>query len=238
MPARSAPHTGRVLIDAYVADLDRILRGPRRAKADLLREARDGLRDAAAAHMDEGLDADAAQRRAVADFGDVRDIAPDYQAELAAAQGRRTALLICLVLAPQAPLWHFVGGALAQGHQRAAAAGYAQVDSMLSWLGSTALLGTLLAALACGVGVRYVHDRRLAAVAIGYFAYAVAAVFVVAGLLMILLGPTEVLSPAGVPMYLLCLVAPLAGVAWSGRRCIRAAPASPVTPDGAAARSR
>ena len=233
-----------MLIDAYVADLGQALWGPRRAKADLVREAHDGLSDAAAAHMDEGLDADAAQRRAVADFGDVRDIAPHYQAELAAAEGRRTALLICLVLAPQAPLWHFVGGALAEGHERAAAAGFELVDSMLGWLGSAALIGTLLAAVACGVGVRYVHDRRLAAVGIGYFAYAVAGVFMVAGLLMILFGPTEVLSPAGVPMYLLGLVAPLAGVAWSGRRCIRAAPASPadvaapVTPGGAAGRSR
>jgi hypothetical protein len=234
-----------VLIDAYVADLGRTLRGPRRAKADLLREARDGLRDAAAAHMDAGFDPDTAERRAVADFGHVRDIAPHYQAELAAAQGRRTALLICLVLAPQAPLWQYVGGALAEGHRRARvdgyAAGYAVVDTMMSWLGGAALIGTLVAAAACGVGVRYLRDRRLAAVAIGYFAYAVAAVFVVAGLLMILFGPIEALSPAGVPMYLLCLVAPLAWVAWSGRRCIRASPArvaQPVTPDGVAARRR
>jgi hypothetical protein len=229
-----------VLIDAYVADLGRTLRGPRRAKADLLREARDGLCDAAAAHMDAGLDADAAQRRAVADFGAVPEIAPHYQAELAAAQGRRTALLICLVLAPQAPLWQFASTRLAEGHRRDALAGYAVVDSMLSWLGPMALIGTVLAAAACGVGVRYLPG--FTSVAVGYFAYAVAAIFAVAGLLMVLLGPTDMLSPAGLPMYLLGLAAPLAGVAWSGRRCIRAAPTSavapPVTPDGAATRSR
>jgi hypothetical protein len=217
-------HTGCVLIDAYVADLGRNLRGPARAKADLLREARDGLYDAAAAYRDDGVDPEAAQHRAVRDFGDVRDIAPDYQAELAAAQGRRTALLICLVLAPQSLLWQYVGGALAEGHERAAAPGYAVVDSLTSWLGTTAVIGTILAALACGVGVRYLRDRRLAVLATGYFAYVVTAMFVATGLLMVALGPTDAFGPAGLPMYLLCLVLPLAWVARSGRRCIVATP--------------
>jgi hypothetical protein len=217
-------HTGCVLIDAYVADLGRSLRGPARAKADLLREARDGLYDAAAAYRDDGLDPEAAQHRAVRDFGDVREIAPDYQAELAAAQGRRTALLICLVLAPQSLLWQYVGGALAEGHERAAAPGYDVVDALTSWLGTTAVIGTLLAALACGVGVRYMRDRRRTVLATGYFAYVVTAMFATTGLFMVALGPTDAFSPAGLPMYLLCLVLPLAWVARSGRRCIAAAP--------------
>jgi hypothetical protein len=60
--------------------------------------------------------------------------------------------------------------------------------------------------------------------ATGYFAYLVTAAFVATGLLMVTLGPTETFSPAGLPMYLLCLVLPLAWVARSGRRCIVAAP--------------
>jgi hypothetical protein len=247
-------HTGCVLIDAYVADLGRSLRGPARPKADLLREARDGLYDAAAAYRDDGVDPETAQHRAVRDFGDVRDIAPDYQAELAAAQGRRTALLICLVLAPQSLLWQYVGGALAEGHERAAAPGYAVVDALTAGLGTAAVIGTILAALACGVGVRYLpgftstslvprsvvgsrylRATRLAVLATGYFAYVVTAMFVASGLLMVALGPTEAFSPAGLPMYLLCLVLPLVWVARSGRRCIVAAP---VRPAGDAARSR
>jgi hypothetical protein len=224
-----------MVIDAYVADLDRALRGPARVKADLVREAADGLRDAAAAYRDEGLNEDEAQRRAVGDFGEVRDVAPDYQSELAAAQGRRTALLICLTLAPQSLVWRYVGGALAEGHRREPAAGYAMLDTLISWLGTAAVLGTLLAAAACGIGVRYLHDRRLAVAATGYFAYGVAAVFAVTGLLMVAFGPTEALSPAGLPLYAVCLVLPMAWVAVSGRRCLRAAP---VTPYADSARSR
>ncbi|MEN3308104.1 MAG: hypothetical protein V7603_4306 [Micromonosporaceae bacterium] len=81
-------------IDGYLAGLAAALRGPRRVKADLLAEARDSLYDAADAYQKMGLTAAAAQRRAVADFGDHAEIAPAYQAELAIAQGRRTALLI------------------------------------------------------------------------------------------------------------------------------------------------
>jgi hypothetical protein len=232
--ARPGRYWGMV-IDAYVADLDRALRGPARIKADLVREAADGLHDAAAAYRDEGLEPDEAQRRAVRDFGAVSDVAPDFQAELAAAQGRRTALLICLTLAPQSLVWRYVGGALAEGHRRDAAPGYAVLDAMTSWLGTAAVLATLVAAVACGVGVRYVHDRRLAVLATGYLAYAVAAVFVVTGLLMVVFGPTEALSPAGLPLYAVGLALPMAWVAMSGRRCLRAAP---VTPDAGAARSR
>jgi hypothetical protein len=82
------------VIDAYVAELGGILRGPRRAKADLLDEARDSLVDAVRAYQDRGLDRQAAERRAVEEFGDVAEIAPGYQTELGLVQGRRTALLV------------------------------------------------------------------------------------------------------------------------------------------------
>jgi hypothetical protein len=84
-------------IDAYIADLDSALRGPRRARADLLAEARDGLADAAEAYVSAGLRPAEAARRALAEFGGVAEVAPAYQEELAAAQGRRTALGILIV---------------------------------------------------------------------------------------------------------------------------------------------
>jgi hypothetical protein len=81
-------------VERYVAGLGAALRGPHRAKADLLAEARDGLTDAADAYRETGMSTMDAERRAVADFGGLAEIVPGYQAELAVAQGRRTALLI------------------------------------------------------------------------------------------------------------------------------------------------
>src|SRR5207244_7286136 len=85
-------------VDRYVAGLGAALRGPRRVKADLLVEARDSLVDAAEAYRAEGATQAEADRQAVAEFGTLAEIVPAYQAELAVAQGRRTALLIALAL--------------------------------------------------------------------------------------------------------------------------------------------
>src|SRR4051812_33311603 len=93
------------LIEAYVAELAEALRGPRAVKADMLAEARDGLIDATEALRGSGWDAAAAERRAVADFGPVARVAPDYQLQLGLSQGRRTALLLCLTLGAQPVLW-------------------------------------------------------------------------------------------------------------------------------------
>jgi plastocyanin len=62
------------VIEAYIAELDRALRGPRRAKADLLAEGRDSLVDAADSPEDGGLDRQAAEQRAVEEFGEVREV--------------------------------------------------------------------------------------------------------------------------------------------------------------------
>jgi hypothetical protein len=84
-------------IDHYLRLLGRRLRGSPRLKRDLLTEARDGLRDATQAYQERGLDLIAAQHRAVAEFGAPDQLAPAYQAELTAGQGRRLALLLALV---------------------------------------------------------------------------------------------------------------------------------------------
>jgi hypothetical protein len=59
----------------------------------VLAEVRDGLHDAAEAH---GGHPDAAER-AVAEFGSVAELAPLHQAELTAAQVRRTALVVTVL---------------------------------------------------------------------------------------------------------------------------------------------
>ncbi|BCB85281.1 permease prefix domain 1-containing protein [Phytohabitans suffuscus] len=87
----------RAPIDEYVQTLDRALTGPGRLKGDMLREARHGLADAAEAYQEEGLPRAEAERLAVAEFGEVRALAPAYQAELGLGAARRLALKMVLV---------------------------------------------------------------------------------------------------------------------------------------------
>ncbi|WP_214103000.1 permease prefix domain 1-containing protein [Acrocarpospora catenulata] len=92
-------------VDEYADSLRRALRGPGRLKRDMVAEVRDGLRDAADAYRAEGLGPREAERRAVAEFGSVAEIAPEFQRELTAGQGRRTALLLFLTVPAVAVLW-------------------------------------------------------------------------------------------------------------------------------------
>ena len=84
-------------ITELVAVLDRHLRGPRRAKDDLLAEIRDGLHDAAEAYRATGLTPEEAERRAVVEFGSPHELAVEFQAELTVAQSRRTCLALFLL---------------------------------------------------------------------------------------------------------------------------------------------
>jgi hypothetical protein len=81
-------------VDRHLAELERTLRGPARVRRSMLREARDGLHDAVAAHRTDGLAPQEAAVRAVREFGSVREIAPLYQHELVARQSRWAALLL------------------------------------------------------------------------------------------------------------------------------------------------
>lgn len=87
---------GASVITNVVGQLAAALHGPRRSRAGLLAEIRDGLEDAAAAHRSRGLSEQAAEARAVAEFGPVSDLAPLYQAELTATQARGTAALLAV----------------------------------------------------------------------------------------------------------------------------------------------
>src|SRR2546423_3440561 len=82
---RCRPGARMRAVENYLAELDRSLYGPVRKKSDLLAEARDSLTDAVEAYRGAGC-ADP-ELRAVAEFGDVRLIAQDYQAELGVAAG-------------------------------------------------------------------------------------------------------------------------------------------------------
>jgi hypothetical protein len=84
-------------VTAHVAELERVLCGPGRVRRSMIREVRDGLHDAVAAYCEGGLDHERAATRAVRDFGPVHEIAPHFQDELAARQGRWTAALLMVV---------------------------------------------------------------------------------------------------------------------------------------------
>lgn len=89
---RAAPAADPVA--RHVAELERALHGPGRVRRSMIREVRDGLHDAVAAYRERGLDHERAAEQAVRDFGPIRDIAPQLQDEMAARQGRLTALLV------------------------------------------------------------------------------------------------------------------------------------------------
>jgi hypothetical protein len=71
------------MIAAYLKELDRELRLPRRARRRVLAEAADHLHEAAAAYVAEGMPADDAEWAAVAAFGPARPLARRFADELA-----------------------------------------------------------------------------------------------------------------------------------------------------------
>lgn len=93
---------GTDVIERYVTDLGTRLQGSKKQVRELLTETRDSLADATEAHLDRGLTEREAQKRAVEEFGPVREIANEYQAELAVAYGTRTLVWLAIVL----PLMH------------------------------------------------------------------------------------------------------------------------------------
>jgi hypothetical protein len=84
-------------VERHVAELERMLHGPAKARRSMIREVRDGLQDAVDAYRACGLDPERAAAKAVHDFGPIREIGRQLQDELAARQGRWTALLIMLI---------------------------------------------------------------------------------------------------------------------------------------------
>ncbi len=108
MAGAAAPPTA---LDAQVRELGARLRGPRRLRADLLREARAGLEDAAEAHQRRGLGAVQAQRLAVVEFGALDEVAEDFQERLVVAQGRATARLVLATFPGLLLAWDVLGAA-------------------------------------------------------------------------------------------------------------------------------
>lgn len=199
------------MIAGYLDELTAALRGPRGARADLLAEARDGLVDVADAYRLHGMEPDAADRRAVEEFGTVDELAPRYQAELGLSQGRRTAWSIVLVLLAQPVLWSAVTTGTPDSP------GYAVVDRTTSWVGGLTIAVGLLLALGCGLGQRYVGPPdRLTRLA-GGFGLTVVVVFTGIGGLYAAFGGTLL---SDLPLLAGFLLLPLAWIAYASRRCL------------------
>ena len=216
------------MIEAYVDALDCSLRGPRRVKADLLAEARDALVDTATAYEREGLERPAAEARAVAEFGTVDEVGPDYQAELAFSQGRRTGLFLFFVLIGQAVAWRMVWPQIRPGPAGDPTPASAALGQAVGWLSGVALAGSLVSILACGVGVRWLGGASPRVIrGTGALALTVATSLTVLSAVLALVAPRtgSLLSlSVGLPWSIAFLLIPMAGVAVSGRRCLVAAP--------------
>ncbi len=98
---------GTDVIERYVTDLGSRLQGSKKQVRDLLTETKDSLTDATEAHLDRGLTEQEAQQRAVREFGPVKEIANEYQAELAVAYGMRTLIWLAIVLPLLHMAWEF-----------------------------------------------------------------------------------------------------------------------------------
>jgi hypothetical protein len=208
-------------VDDYLTGLSRALPGPRRRKADLLAEARDHLVDATEAFEADGLDRDSAEREAVADFGELAEIAPGYRAELAVSQSRRTAMLLFLVLIIQPIVWQ--EGVWSWNQDPAGDSAVNEfLQSLVRGIGMVAIAGAVLAVIAAGIGMRYPIVRDHVSRVTALFAIASSVVVSAIGLGMAWTGgrTATLLAFAVVGGF---VVLPLVVVGLQAGRCLRLA---------------
>jgi hypothetical protein len=86
---QASPHA-RARADAYLGELARLLRGPRRRRAQILAELRDGLDQAIADQRTDRRSEDQAVRSAIDRFGTPQAVADAFAGELVTAYGRHT----------------------------------------------------------------------------------------------------------------------------------------------------
>lgn len=210
-------------VETYLTELSRALTGPRRCRADLMAEARDSLEDATEAFEADGLDRWEAEQQAVQDFGELDEVVPGYRAELGIAQGRRTALALCLVMLAQPIIWK--EGIWIWNQDPGSATAYtAFLNQLVKGVGMLTIAGSVLAVLASGIGLRYpaVRDRATRATAV----FALVSGGAV-GAVSIALSTSSALAsnsgPYGVAAVLGFVLLPLMVVGRSARRCLRLA---------------
>ncbi|WP_216853481.1 permease prefix domain 1-containing protein [Phytoactinopolyspora halotolerans] len=157
------------MIDRYVAALRRELRGPVLLRMSMVREVRDGLRDAADAHRDAGASPRAAERLAVQEFGPVEIVAAGLREELAASTGRYLLTVLATLGVAQIMLeQHTWGAAAAAQDWPRPSAGYLTFAQAVDIMNIVVLLAAGLGVLVLGRGSRVVQTRMaVRVVAIG-----------------------------------------------------------------------
>ncbi|NBE94898.1 hypothetical protein FE391_17090 [Nonomuraea sp. KC401] len=194
-------------IDDYVADLDRALAGPHGLKRDMVVEARDSLTDTADALEAEGVERAEAERVAVAEFGEVAEIASGYQAELTASAGRRLGVLLFAGLPITVLMWSLLWRAYPPSDDTWAhqPEWYHTLSQLLDGIQlATGLYGGI-ALFALSRGARWMHRPRLVTRSLGWIVWA--SLPVTGGLgLMLSYGTKDPNSLAALPSLLANLV--------------------------------
>jgi hypothetical protein len=89
LTAKTGTHA-QARVDGYLGELARLMRGPRRRRARILAELRDGLDQAIAEHTTDGRTQDQAVDSAIDHFGTPQAVADAFTGELVTAYGRHT----------------------------------------------------------------------------------------------------------------------------------------------------
>jgi hypothetical protein len=210
-------------VETYLTSLSRALRGPRRRKADLMAEARDSLVDATEAYEAGGLNPHEAAEQAVADFGDLGEVVPGYRSELGIAQGRRTAVLLLLVVLAQPIIWQEGLWSWNQ-HPDSGNPAVVLLNQLVMVTGGLSMAGGVLALLATGIGLRYPAVRERATKGTARFALlSCASISILALLLSIASAMANDTGAGGLLVVGGFVVAPLLLVSSSAHRCLRLA---------------
>ena len=208
-------------VDVYLADLRAAIPGPSWTRRDLLREAGDHLEDATDAYAAAGYTATEAEALALRDFGSVDDIAPGFRDTVAIGAARRTAVLLILVMLPQAVLWDGGIELGASAHSAAPDSGLFHVlDIIIGYVGTAGALGALIALVVTAIGQRWLRVGRRTARLTAAWSLATAVAIPLIGFTMLALtgGLTVVLALSAIAF----MATPFALVALSAQRTLAA----------------
>lgn len=203
------------LLEQHVRELGRRLHGPRRARADLLREVHDHLLDATEAGELRGLPRQQASSQAIASFGTVEQLAPAYQAVLSVGMSRRMSLLLLVTLIAQPAAW----GIWEAVHPQAPTGAGQALNLAVEAVGSVAMALAVVCALVCGVGIRWLGVRAGVVRAVCLAGSAASGTIMALAVSLFLTSGS--LEPFAVAYMIAVCLAPLTLVHLEARRCLR-----------------
>ncbi|GAA2991417.1 permease prefix domain 1-containing protein [Streptomyces fulvorobeus] len=146
-------------IQDHIAALAAALRGPGKAKAQMVQDMRDGLVDTAEALAGDEVSYERAARQAVREFGTLDELVPSCQQELTVRQARHTARAVALTAPFLITCWYLARSAGHEGTWRLPLA----AQLLAVHLAGVAIVAALLAAgtlAATGAAARRVPTPR------------------------------------------------------------------------------